>query len=112
MARHASDRGARSPHIGRRRARGGDTRRRAAPLSNPHPTQPSRPIIWPVACMYELEPQPPAGGQRALARTSLLLAAVLQVRRAARHGRNAAEPRASVVAQLLALRDKRRPAAA
>ena len=62
--------------------------------------------------MYELEPQPPAGGQRALARTSLLLAAVLQVRRAARHGRSAAEPRARVVAQLLALRYKRRPAAA
>eukprot|EP00966_Prymnesium_polylepis_P260968 6028097-Prymnesium_polylepis.1 len=43
MARHASDRGARSPHVGRCRVRGGDTCRRAAPLSNPRPAQSAPP---------------------------------------------------------------------
>ena len=55
MARHASDRGASSPHLGCRWARGGDTRRRAAPLSNPRPAKPRR-QSWPIARRNELEP--------------------------------------------------------
>jgi len=65
---------------------GGDTRRRAAPLSNPRPAQPAPLIIWPIARRNKLEPQPPAGGRRAHARASALLAAALRacVRRVAR----------------------------
>ena len=83
MVRHASDRGASSPHLGRRRARGGDTRRRAAPLSNPRPAQPAPLTIRPIARRNKLEPQSPAGGRRAHARASALLAAALRARQCA-----------------------------
>ena len=78
VARHASSRGASSPRLGRCRSRGGDTRRRAAPLSNPRPAQPAPPAIRPFARRNELEPQPPAGGRRALARANPLLAVALR----------------------------------
>jgi hypothetical protein len=83
MVRHASDRGASSPRLGRRRARGGDTRRRAAPLSNPRPAQPAPLTIRPIARRNKLEPQSPAGGRRAHARASALLAAALRARQCA-----------------------------
>ena len=70
VVRHASDRGASSPYFGCRRARGGDIRRRAAPLSNPRPAQPAPPAIRPVPRRSEFEPLPPAGDRHALARAS------------------------------------------
>ena len=70
---------ARWPLSGARR-RQRDTRRRAAPLSNPRPAQPAPPAIRPLARRNELEPQPPAGGCRALARANPLLAVALRAR--------------------------------
>eukprot|EP00966_Prymnesium_polylepis_P283222 6544229-Prymnesium_polylepis.1 len=77
MASHAIDRGARSPHRGRRRPCGGDIRRRTALLSNLRPAQPA-PAAAGGRRSLELEPQPASGGCRALARAIPLLAAALR----------------------------------
>ena len=58
-----------SRSIGRCRARGGNIRRRVAPLSNPRPAQPAPPAILPIARRNELEPsREPAAAAPSLGR--------------------------------------------
>ena len=61
--------GARLPHRSAAAGRGGNIRRRVAPLSNPRPAQPAPPAILPIARRNELEPsRQPAAAAPSLGR--------------------------------------------